>query len=173
MNDIPLHGEKNAIHVNYFCKKVLATGPNGEEIVGRTQSWVTDLEVNSDNVVLFTRGAKSRWKIENECFNTLKNQGYHLEHNYGHGEKHLAFNFYLLTLLAFLFHQIFELCDTAFQASRAKAGSKRNLWVKLRTFVSSALFESWEQLLAYFLNYDGYNIIGGYVVVRIPEQPPP
>ena len=173
MNDIPLHGEKDAIYVNYFCKKVVTTGPNGEEIVGRTESWVTDLEVNSDNVVLFTRGAKSRWKIENECFNTLKNQGYHLEHNYGHGEKHLAFNFYLLTLLAFLFHQIFELCDTAFQASRAKAGSKRNLWVKLRTFVSSALFESWEQLLAYFLNYDGYNIIGGYVVVRIPEQPPP
>ena len=81
MNDVPLHGDEKAIHVNYFCKKILITKLNGEEKVLRTQAWVTDLDVNSDNVVLFTRGAKSRWKIENECFNTLKNQGYHLEHN--------------------------------------------------------------------------------------------
>jgi hypothetical protein len=26
------------------------------------------------------RGARARWKIENETFNTLKNQGYHIEH---------------------------------------------------------------------------------------------
>ena len=111
MNDIPLHGKKDEIHVNYFCKKVLTTDPTGKEIIRKTESWVTDLEVNRDNVALFVKGAKSRWKIENECFNTLKNQRYHLEHNYGHGEKHLAFNFYLLTMLAFLFHQIFELSD--------------------------------------------------------------
>ena len=96
MNDVPLNGDEKAIHVNYFCKKLLTTGPNGEDLVCRTESWVTDLDVNSDNVVLFARGAKSRWKIENECLNTLKNQGYHLEHNYGHGENNLAFNFYLL-----------------------------------------------------------------------------
>ena len=33
------------------------------------------------------RGGRARWKIENETFNTLKNQGYHFEHNYGHGKK--------------------------------------------------------------------------------------
>ncbi len=103
-NGIPLHGEKEAIHVHCFCKKLLTRGPDGEEVVRRTESWVTDLEVNSDDVVLFTNGAKSRWKIENECFNTLKNQGCHLEHNYGHGVKNLAFKFYLLALLSFLFH---------------------------------------------------------------------
>jgi len=173
MNDIPLHGEKDAIHVNYFCKKVLATDPNGKERIRKTESWVSDLEVNRNNVALFVKGAKSRWKVENECFNTLKNQGYHLEHNYGHGEKHLAFNFYLLTLLAFLFHQIFELSDAAYQASRAKAGSKRSLWEKLRTFINFSVFKSWEQLLEYFLHYGGFNIIDCHVVERIPEQPPP
>lgn len=173
MNDVPLNGDKNAILVNYFCKKLLGTAPNGEEIVRRTESWVTDLDVNRDNVVLFTRGGKSRWKIENECFNTLKNQGYHLEHNYGHGENNLAFNFYLLTLLAFLFHQIFELCDTDFQASRAKAGSKRNLWEKLRTFIYIAIFDTWEQLLRFLLDRDSYDIIAGHVVHSIPVQPPP
>src|SRR5918998_1373581 len=29
------------------------------------------------------QGARARWRIENETFNTLKNQGYHFEHNFG------------------------------------------------------------------------------------------
>jgi hypothetical protein len=36
------------------------------------------------------RGGRARWKIENETFNTLKNQGYNLGHNYGLGKKNLA-----------------------------------------------------------------------------------
>jgi hypothetical protein len=44
-----------------------------------------------------TKAGRCRWKIENECFNTLKNQGYHLEHNYGHGQKNLSYNMYLFT----------------------------------------------------------------------------
>ena len=36
------------------------------------------------------RAGRSRWKVENETFNTLKNLGYNLEHNYGHGKQHLA-----------------------------------------------------------------------------------
>jgi hypothetical protein len=61
--------------------------------------------------------ARTRWKIENETFNTLKNQGYHLEHNYGHGNKYLATNFAILTFLAFLTDQIAQALDTAFQKS--------------------------------------------------------
>jgi len=64
MNEVPQNGDEKAIQVNYFCKKLLTTDPNGEERVYRTESGVTDLNVNSDNVMLFTRGAKSRWKIE-------------------------------------------------------------------------------------------------------------
>ncbi|MES9902632.1 MAG: hypothetical protein ABW168_08105 [Sedimenticola sp.] len=85
--------------------------------------------------------------------------GYQLAHNYEHGEKHLAFNCYQLTLLAFTLHQISELCDIAFKACRKKAGSKRSLWEKFRTFVNAFVFENMEQLLRYYLNYDGYNII--------------
>jgi len=50
-----------------------------------------------------------------------------------------------LTLLAFLFHQVFELCHAAFQASRVKAGSKIGLWEKRRRFIDSFIFETWEQ----------------------------
>lgn len=75
-----------------------------------------------------TGGGLCRWKIENECFNTPKNQGYHLEHNYGHGEQNLSFNMYLLTLLAFFLHQIQELTEPLYQACRKKHGSKQHLW---------------------------------------------
>jgi hypothetical protein len=39
-------------------------------------SWVTDLRVSKRNVFHLMRGGRARWKIENETFNTLKNQGY-------------------------------------------------------------------------------------------------
>ena len=52
-------------------------------------SWVTDFTVTPLNVLMIMRGGRARWKIENETFNTLKNQGYHFEHNFGHGQNYL------------------------------------------------------------------------------------
>ena len=65
-------------------------------------AWVTDLVPTADNIVQLVRAARARWKIENEGFNTLKNQGYHLEHNFGHGHQHLSEALFTLNLLAFL-----------------------------------------------------------------------
>jgi len=93
------------------------------------------------------KGARSRWKIENECFNTLKNQGYCIEHNFGHGKENLCFNMYLLILLAFYFHQIFELTDRLYQACRKKFGSKRHMWETIRTYIKLFVFTSWESML--------------------------
>ncbi len=135
----------------------------GEVIRLRVESWLTSLEVTDERVRLLVLGAKTRWKVENECFNTLKNQGYHLTHNYGHGEKNLSFNFYQLTVLAFTLHQVSELCDLSYQACRKMAGSKRSLWEKLRTLISFHLFDSLEHLLDYFLDREAYNVVGGYV----------
>jgi hypothetical protein len=55
-------------------------------------------------------GACARWKIENETFNTLKNQGYDFGHNYGLGKQHLIEVFVCLVMLAFLIDQIQQLC---------------------------------------------------------------
>ncbi len=70
-----------------------------------------------------------------------------MDRNYGHGKKNLSFNFYLLTLLAFFFHQIFELTDRQYQACRKKFGSKRHLWEKLRAYIEILIFDTWEKLL--------------------------
>ena len=73
--------------------------------VNYRNAWVTDLVPTTDNIAQLVRAARARWKIENEAFNTLKNQGYHLKHNFGHGDRHLSEAFFTLNLLAFFMHQ--------------------------------------------------------------------
>ena len=130
-NDVPLHGQANAIKVNFFEYTI----SNKQGKTTTIHSGVADIVLTQDNVVKMTKAGRCRWKIENECFNTLKNRGYYIEHNYGHGQRHLSFNMYLLTLLAFYFHLVFELTDGLYQACRQKLGSKRNLWEKLLDFL--------------------------------------
>jgi hypothetical protein len=74
----------------------------------------------------WVRIGRCRGKIENETFNPLKNQGYHLERSIGHGEKHLSIDSFLLNLLAFFMHQIFELTDSLDQECRRAFGNRRN-----------------------------------------------
>jgi hypothetical protein len=95
-------------------------------------SWITDLPVATDTVAPLAAGGRARWHIENETFNTLKNQGYHFDHNFGHGKNNLSVVFALLMMLAFLIDQTTQLCDLLFQAVWKKLGSKRNLWEQVR-----------------------------------------
>jgi Transposase DDE domain len=102
-----------------------------------TWAWVSDLTLTANNVRQVARGGRARWRIENETFNTLKNQGYHFEHNYGHGYKHLAEVFALLMLLAFLIDEVQQQCNPLFQKAWAKKGSKCGLWESLRHLFAS------------------------------------
>ena len=94
------------------------------------------------------RGGRARWKIENETFNTLKNQGYHFEHNYGHGHQHLSVVFAMVMMLAFLVDQTQQLCCALFRAVWAKLGSKRLLWERMRALFYDYRLESMRELLA-------------------------
>ncbi len=55
------------------------------------------------------RAGKTRWKIENETFNTLKNQGYQSEHNFGRGKENLNVAFAIFMFLAFAIDQLQEM----------------------------------------------------------------
>lgn len=142
VNDVPLNGKQESVHVNYFEYRLMVDGKTTYK-----NSWVTDRAINRDHVMDLVKGGRARWKIENEVFNTLKNQGYHLEHNFGHGEKHLSMNFFLLNLLAFFMHQILELTDPLYQRCRAKFSSRIEYWNQLRCTIRIILFEGWEELL--------------------------
>lgn len=113
-------------------------------------SWVTNLELSAVNVAEVVQIGRSRWKIENEHFNIQKQQGYELEHNYGHGRQTLSWVFYLLNLLAFLSHQILEMGDGLYQQLR-ELETRRELWNGLRWTVNHLLCRSWAELLGWSL----------------------
>jgi hypothetical protein len=139
--DMPLNESNAALRVNFIeC---------WETVKGKVQhfSWVTDLCVNKGTVYRIMQGARARWRIENETFNTLKNQGYHFEHNFGHGYQHLSVVFAELMMLAFLVDQVQQLCCPLFQAAWAKWGSKRLLWEKMRALFFDYALESMRHLL--------------------------
>jgi hypothetical protein len=128
----------------------------GEEKKGEVRryfAWVTDIEITTGNVYEIMRGGRARWKIENETFNTLKNQGYNLEHNYGLGKKHLSSVFVMIMMLAFLVDQTQQLCCGLFRAVWQAKKSKIALWESIRSFFSTFHFESMEMLYRALLSH--------------------
>jgi hypothetical protein len=91
--------------------------------------------------------ARARWHIENETFNTLKNQGYHFEHNVGHGDEPLSVVLAELMRLAVLVDQVPPLCWPLLQAAWARWGSQRLLWEKLRALFYTSALSSMRHLL--------------------------
>ena len=109
-------------------------------------SWITGLLLQGDNVYQVMIGGRARWKVENETFNTLKHQGYNLEHNYGHGHQYLATILAMLMMLHFLIDQVQELCCSYFQAARHRFYSRAALWERMRSLFLSHELRSWETL---------------------------
>lgn len=140
VNDVPLNASNTDVRVHFIEYWEI-----GQDKVQHF-SWVTDLRVTKRNVFHLMRGGRARWKIENETLNTLKNQGYHFEHNYGHGEQNLSVVCALLMMLAFLVDQAQQLCCALFQAVWAKLGSKRRLWERMRALLYDYAFASMRQL---------------------------
>lgn len=111
-----------------------------------TWTWVTNLPLTARTVEKVMRAGRGRWQIENETFNTLKNQGYHFEHNYGHGVNNLATVLALLMFLAFTVDQIQQRCWEVFRQVRAGLRTKVKLWDSLRSLFQVRLFRTMEAL---------------------------
>jgi hypothetical protein len=140
---IPLNSYPTSPSVNFLEYTIFAE----DGTKSYHNSWVTDLPLDRQTVEWITRGGRARWKIENESFNTLKNQGYHLEHNFGHGRQYLSEALFLLNVLAFFFHQIFELLDELYQQARARFSARREYWNAIRNSFRLFLFKSWDEVL--------------------------
>jgi hypothetical protein len=125
VNPVPLNASNSDVRVNFIAYWAI-----GADRVQHL-SWVTDLRVSTRHVYALMRGGRARWKSDNETCNTLKNQGYHFEHNDGHGLKNLSVVF-AMVLLALLVDQTQPLCGALFPAVWAPLGSQRLLWERMR-----------------------------------------
>ena len=151
------------IGVNFFeyWETTTWVGKRGRsEQIKRHFSWITDFDINEQNIMQLMRGGRARWKIENETFNTLKNQGYDLEHNFGHGYKNLSVVFAYLMFLAFLFDQLQEIGCKQFKTALKDQKRKIYLWEFLRgLFISSYAmklsFKSWTDFLDHAIGPPG------------------
>jgi hypothetical protein len=141
-NHIPLNGTHHDLSVNFI--DCVITNNKGVTHF----SWVTDLPVTLDNIYDLSRAGRARWNIENETFNTLKNQGYHFEHNFGHGYKNLSHVFGLLMFLAFLIDQVQQRCCGLFQEALKKMRRKMRLWKKMRNLFLEFYVDSWAELFS-------------------------
>ena len=137
VNNVALNKEHSDILVNFLEYWEI----RGDKILHF--SWVTDITLSFDNVFKLIRAGRARWKVENETFNTLKNQNYNFEHNFGHGNKNLSTVFMFLMMLSFLVDQLQEAFCALFQAARKKRGARRSLWEAMRTMFSMFHFSNW------------------------------
>src|SRR5262249_1558832 len=103
------------------------------------------------------RAGRCRWKIENEAFNTLKNQGYHFEHNYGHAQQRLATALALLMLLAFLVDQIQQWPRMLFRQLWRGLARRPNSGRHSRGSSGRSLFRRWKACFVTSLFSIGYN----------------
>ncbi len=105
---------------------------------GRQRShfvYLTNLDVDVENIVDMVRTGRLRWKIENEGFNTQKNLGYRLKHKYSRCSWVAGKNYYQCLQIAHLLNQLVELNQ---QAKRLLSGSKTltHLWKHLIGFLT-------------------------------------
>lgn len=140
VNRVPLNASNQDLLVNVL--EYWEESPKGTQHF----CWVTDFTITCENAYSIMRGGRARWHVENQTFNTLKNQGYHFEHNYGLGKKNLSMVFVMLMFLAFLTDQVQQMSCPLFRAAWKKAGCKRDLWEKMRGVFHLIAVESMEML---------------------------
>jgi len=160
LNGVPLNDSHFDLEVNFL--EYWEHRPNGKV---QHFSWVTCIQITESNLMPLMRAARARWKIENETFNTLKNQGYHLEHNFGHGYQHLSTVMTHLMMLAFLIDQIQLRCCAVFNQALCASHSRSGLWRKVRTLFDGYLIGSWENLYLSMAH-------GLQAATLVPQRPP-
>jgi hypothetical protein len=159
INDLPLNKTHADMTINYLDYWEVDKTEKEKNF-----AWITDITLSREKVYEVMRAGRSRWKIENETFNTLKNLGYHFEHNYGHGKKYLSTVIGTLMLLAFLLDQVQELCCTVFQAAKNRYHSRALFWDKLRSSFIEHFITNWEILYMAIIH-------GHKVGILTPEYP--
>lgn len=142
--DVPIKDGPDALNVNLISLQI--SDPKGKTKT-LTHSYVTDIVPNASNIEELISCARSRWKIENETFNVLKNNGYNLEHNFGHGKETLAAVLVVLNLLAFSMHGACRLTSILWQEAEAVFSAKNRLFIDLWSLCKYHLFLSWAALL--------------------------
>jgi hypothetical protein len=147
-SDLPLTNSDDALLVNWL--ELVTTNESGK--VTYRNGWATSHPIDAKNVAELAAAGRARWKIENENNNTLKTKGYHFEHNFGHGKKHLANLLATMILLAFLVHTALDWLDLKYRAVRGRLPSRRTFFEHIRALLLYLPFDDWDHLMTFMLS---------------------
>lgn len=143
-NNLALNTSNSEVRVNMIYYEL--TSKKGKKT---TFTWITSVKLTRSNVQKLALAGRSRWKIENETFNTLKNQGYHYGHNYGHGKANLCSVFAFLMMMAFTVDQIQQHACRSFGQLWKGLKTKAKLWENLRAAFKMICLDSMEELFSH------------------------
>jgi len=146
LNDVPLRSGEDALHANW-CDVLITHEDTGAVLYGN--EWVTSLPLTETQTPEIVACGRARWKSENENNNVLKNQGYHIAHNFGHGQAHLSTTLLTLNLLAFLLHTIAQVADEVYRQIRRALGPRRTFFNDIRALMRYLIFVDWDSLLRF------------------------
>ncbi len=145
MADLPLRDADEALLTNWF--ELTVTDEDTGKVLYHN-AWITDHPITEDTLVALAKAGRARWKIENEHIQTLKIGGYRLEHNFGHGTRHLSNVLASLNILAFLVHTAFEFLDDRYRTLRFRYGSRVMFFQEFSTLLNWVLFDNWDHVIA-------------------------
>ena len=144
---LPLRDGDDALFVQW-CE-LTTTDAQGKVLY--RNAFVSNQPIDAGNVAAIVQAGRTRWKVENENNNTLKTQGYHLTHNFGHGKNHLAATLATLNLLAFLLHSVLDQMDHKYQQIRAKLPSRQMFFQHVQALTCYHCFDNFEALLDFMM----------------------
>jgi len=147
VEDVPIRSSEDAMQVGWLS--VLVTGEDGRRIY--RNSFITNHVLHEQTVADIAAAGRARWKIENEDINTLKTKGYNLEHNFGHGSKHLSETLATLNILAFLLHTILDLTDRRYQLLRNTRGRRTRFFTELGVVACYWYHDSWQDQMRFMV----------------------
>jgi len=146
LNDLPLRAGDDGLRV-HWCELTITHELTGERLY--QNSFVTSFRLDAHLVQEVTHAGRARWKHENEGHNVLTTHGYHIKHNFGHGQEYLATVMFTLNLLAFFLHTFLELVDTTYKRIRTALGARRTFFEDARSLMRWQIFENWEALIQF------------------------
>lgn len=149
-NGVPLAEGDDALNVNW-CEVTITKGKGTDGEILYHNAFITDFEITQTNVGLIVATGRARWKIENENNNVLENRGYHLEHNFGHGQHHLSSLLAAMNILAFLYHAFLDFCDEKYHLLRAALPTRQTFFDNLRALTRYMLFVDWDALMDFMM----------------------
>ena len=148
MDNVRIRDSKDALLVNWV--ELVITNEEGK--VTFKNSFATNHQITAENVEQLVEAGRCRWKIENENNNILKTKGYHIEHCFGHGKKHLSNLLLTLNLLSFLFHTVLEYFDKRYRLLGRTLSRRKTFFHDIVALMRYLCFDSWQDMMQFMLH---------------------